>query len=159
MQQKLFATPQEAAMSGFSARYCRVVATAVDGDDGYVVVDTGSDGHPYLYGGAVKREAGGWSDGTSGNGDGWISSGDLEEEIGAYALWGEAPAGADAVRARWRGDVRETLIEHGVYLVAWWRVPCPEDDYPSVTEFRIDGNWVTAARSPLLDKYRPPSSH
>ncbi|MBB4634224.1 hypothetical protein [Longimicrobium terrae] len=141
MTQPTFATPQEAAMSGFSARHCRVVAMAVDGDDAYVVIDTGSDGFSYLYGGTAQREADGWRDGNSGNGDGWMST-DPERDLGVLTVWDEAPAGCDAVRVQWRGETREAAVHDGAYLVAWFKVACPEDSWPSVTSFRIGGRWV-----------------
>ena len=33
-----------------SGEHCRIVATRVDGDQAYVLLDTGTDTHPYLYG-------------------------------------------------------------------------------------------------------------
>jgi len=41
MTTQIFATPEAAAMQGFPAGHCRVVAVSVDGDDGFVVRDTG----------------------------------------------------------------------------------------------------------------------
>ena len=37
----IFETPEFAAMAGFPAMYCRVAASCRDGDDAYVVLDTG----------------------------------------------------------------------------------------------------------------------
>lgn len=141
MPQPTFATPQDAAMSGFPAGLCRVVAAAVEGDDAYVVIDTGSDGFNCLHGGTAQRQADGWRDGGGGNGDGWILT-DPDREIGVLAVWDEAPAACDAVRVQWRGEVREEPVRDGVYLVAWFRVACPEDSWPAVTSFRIGGRWV-----------------
>jgi len=40
---------EEAAMEGFPKAHCRVVASRTFEDDGYVLLDTGSPGRPYLY--------------------------------------------------------------------------------------------------------------
>jgi hypothetical protein len=137
-----FPTPEEAAMDGFPATACRVAAVASEGDDAYVVVDTGPPGHPYLCGVSARRENGGWVEGTSGSGPGWTLT-DGEHELGTATVWGEAPAGAVRVRAAYLGDVRERPVAGGVYLVAWWRVPSPTDAHPRVEAFRIGGKWVT----------------
>ncbi|HEU4456337.1 MAG TPA: hypothetical protein VFR81_24940 [Longimicrobium sp.] len=136
-----FETPELAAMAGFPAMYCRVAASYRDGDEAYVVVDTGSGGHPYLYGVSVARQDGGWVEGTSGNGPGWTLT-DRDRGLGTAHLWGEAPAGADRVRVTFRGETREAPVARGVYLVAWCRVP-DGDDSPRVDAFHVGGRWVT----------------
>ena len=127
-------------MSGFPAGHCRVVACEVDGDDAYVLLNTGSAEHPYLYGGTARREGGGWRDGTSGNGGGWTRT-DADDEVGVLSLWDIAPAGADAARVRWGDDVREVRVRDGAFLATWWRVPFPVDSWPEVVAFRIGGEW------------------
>ena len=129
-------------MDGFPGVACRVVASAREGDDAYVVVDTGPAGHPYLYGVALAREDGGWSEVASGNGGGWTVAGG-SDELGTLHLWGEAPAGADRVRAVYGTDVRERPVSGGTYLVTWWRVPA---DGPAarVEAFRVGGRWHPA---------------
>ena len=136
----LHPTPREAALSGFPPEHCRVAAAAEQGDDAYVLLDTGPAGHPYLYGVSVTRVEGGWRDGTSGNGPGWTLA-ESEGELGTATAWGEAPYGADRVRVAFRGDAREVPVENGVYLAAWWRVP-GTGDLPSVLAFRVRGTWV-----------------
>lgn len=107
-----------------------------------MVVDTGSDGHPYLYGVSARRRNGGWTGGTSGNGPGWTLSG-AENELGTATAWGQAPQGTTRVRASYRGDVREVPVARCVYLVAWFRVPAPSDgDAPRVEAFRVHGRWI-----------------
>lgn len=123
-------------MEGLPAAHCRVVASLAEGDDAFVVIDTGPAGHPYLDGATVRRVDGGWVGGSSGNGAGWTLT---EGELGTLHVWGEAPAGAEAVRVEWGGEVREAPVRNGVYLVAWWRVPCPEEDDPQVAGFRMGG--------------------
>lgn len=142
MRYATFPTPEEAAMDGFPGTACRVVASAREGDDAYVLLDTGPEGHPYLYGGCVTREDGGWAEGTSGNGPGWSLT-DAEHDLGTLTVWGEAPEGAVRVRVGFRGEAREAPVANGVYLVAWWRVPYP-DEFPRVEAFRVDGRWVPA---------------
>lgn len=133
-------------MQGFPAAHCRVVAVSVDGDDGFVVLDTGPATYRYLYGGTVQRVAGGWRDAISSNGGavGWTLT-DEARDLGVVAIWDEAPPGADAVRAAWGAEEREAPVQDGVYLVTWWRVPYPEGPLPRVTAFRIGGRWVAAA--------------
>lgn len=145
MSSTVFDTPEAAALDGFPAAHCRVVAALSAGDDAYVLLDTGPAGHPYLYGGCVHRRGGGWVDGTSGNGPGWTLT-DAEGELGTLAGWGEAPEGADRVRASFGGETREEPVSDGFYLVAWWRVPCPDYAAPRVEAFRIGGRWVPAPR-------------
>jgi hypothetical protein len=136
-----YPSPEEAAMIGFPGQAVRVLATARDGDDAYVLLDTGPAGEPYLYGVCVNRERGGWVEGTSGNGSGWTLTGG-EDDVGTLTEWGEAPEGATRVRVVFGGEVREAPVANGVYLLAWWRVPCPTDDFPRVDAFQIDGRWV-----------------
>jgi hypothetical protein len=63
-----FPTPEAAAMEGFPAAHCRVLAVDLNGEDGFVVLDTGPEDYRYLYGGTVKRVDGGWVGGCDGNG-------------------------------------------------------------------------------------------
>jgi hypothetical protein len=144
----LFPTPEAAAMKGFPAAHCRVLAVTLDGEDGFVVLDTGPADYRYLYGGTVKRVDGGWRGGIDSNGGavGWTVT-DPERELGVVAAWDEAPRGADAVRVAWRAEEREAPVENGVYLATWWREPSPEDEWPRVTAFRIDGRWVPASKT------------
>jgi hypothetical protein len=96
-----FETPEQAAMEGFPPAHCRMVESAVDGDDAFVVLDTGPAGRPYLYAGTVHRDAAGWHGGIDGNGGavGWTIT-DAERDLGVVAIWDEAPPGADAARIR-----------------------------------------------------------
>lgn len=141
LTQPSFATPEAAAMDGFPPAHCRVVASATQGDDGIVVLDTGAPGRPYLYAVAVWREAGRWSEGSSSNGLGWTLT-DPDNDLGTLAAWDYAPAGADRVRVAFRDEVRELPVADGTYLTAWWRVACPEDDWPRAVEFRVAGVWI-----------------
>ncbi len=127
-------------MSGFPAAHCRVVACEVEGDDAFVLLDTGSAERPYLYGGTARREPDGWRDGTGGNGSGWTRT-DADGELGVLTLWDAAPAGADAVRVGWGGDVREVPVRSGAFLATWWRVPAPTEGGPRVVAVRIGGEW------------------
>jgi hypothetical protein len=134
-----FDTPHAAALDGFPPG-TRVVASAAEGDDAYVLLDTGTDGHAYLYGACVRREGDGWIEGSSGNGPGWsVTDGDL----GTATVWGDdAPAGADLVRASCGGDTREAPVRDGIYFIAWWRVPHTAD--ARVDAFRVAGEWIPA---------------
>lgn len=133
-------------MQGFPAAHCRVLAVDTDGTHGFVVLDTGSAEHRYLYGGTVERMDGGWVGGCDGNGGavGWTLT-DSEHDVGVVALWDEAPPGADAVRVAWRGEERETPVRNGAYLVTWWREPDPKNALPRVTAFRVNGRWAPKA--------------
>ena len=44
-----FDGPEHAAMLGLPMKYCRVVASRVNGDDAYVLLNTGSSEQPYLF--------------------------------------------------------------------------------------------------------------
>lgn len=138
-----FDSPEDAAMYGFPARYCRVVASRTHGDDAYVLLDTGPSGHPYLYGVFCSGHEGRWRGAGSGNGPAWETT-DLDRQLGTPVVWGElpVPAGADRVRLEFQGDVVEEPVIEGMYLAAWWRVPCPEFDWPDVVGLRIDGGWT-----------------
>jgi hypothetical protein len=142
MASRTFPTPQAAALDGFPAAHCHVVASAVGDNDAYVLLDTGPAGHPCLYGVCVARAEGGWRAGTSGNGAGWTRT-DAARALGTATGWGQAPDGADRVRAALGGDAREAPVEHGVYLVAWWRVPAGAD-LPRAVAFRVGGRWMPA---------------
>jgi hypothetical protein len=140
MQLPTFDSPESAALDDFPAAHCRVVASAVEGDDGYVLLDTNPGGGGYLYGVNVHRTDGRWWHGSDGNGPGWTLTDD-ERDAGTLAAWGEAPRDAERVRVEWDGHVREASVLDGVYLVTWWRVPCP-NLFPRVAGFRVHGEWV-----------------
>lgn len=128
-------------MDGFPARSCRVVASRVHGDDAYVLLDTGSDGRSYLYGVNCSRHDGGWVEACSGNGPNWAQAGP-DHLLGTLVDWGEAPAGADMVRALFEGGAIEEPVQNGVYLVVWWRTPSPPASWSRVDAFRIRGVWT-----------------
>lgn len=144
MRFAIFPTPEDAAMDGFPGVPCRVVASAREGDDAYVVVDTGPVGHPYLCGVALARGGGGWSEVASGNGPGWTAAGGAHD-LGTVHLWGRAPEGATRVRAAFTGDVRERPVSGGFFLVAWWRVPAPDGPAARVEAFQVAGRWQPAS--------------
>jgi hypothetical protein len=130
-------TPEEAMMVGFPPRYCRVVASAINGDLAYVLLDTGSDGNPYLYGGWCHRIDGRWLEGSSSNmGGGWEGE---EDRNGNQADWGEAPTGAEALRFDLNGVHLEVPVQHGAYLAVFWDVPC--GDVPRMVAVKINGEW------------------
>jgi hypothetical protein len=129
-------------MNGFPARYCRVVASRVHEDAAYVLLDTGSRGQSYLYGVNCVRRDGRWEEVASGNGPCWAQAG-ADPALGTLTLWGDAPPGADRVRAEFGGQVVDEPISGGVYLVAWWNVPA--DSWAHVGAFRIRGEWTRAA--------------
>jgi hypothetical protein len=137
-----FDTPEAAAMEGFPPAYVRIVAMAQDGDDAFVVLDTGPAAYRYLYAGTVHRDGGRWYGGIDGNAVGGWTVTDQDAELGVVTLWDEAPPDADAVRVRWRGEEREVPVTHGVYLAVWWREPWPEDSWPAVAAFRVGDQWV-----------------
>jgi len=137
-------SPAAAALAGFPPGAVRIVAARAHGGDAYVLLDTRPGGPPYLYGLHWLREAGGgWVEGSSSNGGGWGVT-DADAELGTLVVWDEAPAGADRARVALGADVREETVEHGVFLSAWWRVPCPEDAWPRAVAFRVAGRWVEA---------------
>jgi hypothetical protein len=131
----------DAAMNLFPARHCRVVAARVEGDDAFVLLDTGSTGQPYLYGVNCRRQDGRWFEMSSGNGPGWALS-DEERRLGTWSAWDEAPAHADLVRIEFNGQVVEERVVEGAYLAVWWRQPEPDGAEPRAIAFRIKGDWV-----------------
>jgi hypothetical protein len=135
-----FDSPESAAMEGFPPEHCRVIASRVDGDDAYVLLNTGTPRQPYLYGANCRREGGRWFDGVSGNGPGWAHS-SHDPDVGTLSFWGDAPPGAEMVRVDFDGDVIEELVKEDAYLLVWWRVPPPQV-WPRVTGFRVLGSWV-----------------
>jgi len=135
-----FDSPEGAAMVGFPAKYCRVIASRVEGDDGYVLLNTGSPGSPYLYGVNCWRVNGRWFEGGSGNGPGWEQRGH-DPDVGTLSFWGDAPADAEMARVEFEGALLMAPVVDGAYLVVWWRVPLPQT-WPRVTAFQIAGCWV-----------------
>ncbi len=117
-------SPESAAMTGFPAAHCRVVASETFGDDAYVLLDTGPPGQPYLYGCSCYRKGGQWFESASGNGPGWTAAID-DPEVGALTCWGDAPAGAKTVRVEFDGAVVEARVREGVYFLIKWRAPFP----------------------------------
>ena len=70
MLSRMFPTPEAAAMDGFPTEHCRVLAVDADGDDAFVVLDTGPTEYRYLYSGTVERVGDGWIGGIDSNGGG-----------------------------------------------------------------------------------------
>jgi hypothetical protein len=134
-------SPEHAAMEGFPAKWCRVLARRVHGDDAYVLLDTGSRDRPYLYGVTCKRQDGRWIEGASGNGPGWSQT-DEATRLGTWSMWDEAPAGVEMVRVELNGQVLEERVVDGAYLAVWFRQPEPRGPGPRVTAYRIAGRWI-----------------
>jgi hypothetical protein len=134
-----FDSPESAAMNGFPATHCSVITSRTQGDDAYVLLNTGS-GAPYLYGVVCGRRNGQWFERGSSNGPGWEQTAH-DPDVGTLSFWGEAPAGADMVRVGCAGEEIEELVTQGVYLLVWWRVRSPVD-WPRITAFRLAGAWV-----------------
>ncbi len=130
-------------MTGFPPEHCRVVEVRTDGDDAYVLLDTGPRGQPYLYGVSCKRQNGRWFDHGSANGPGWSQT-DQAKRLGTLTAWGEAPADGDMVRFELNGHVVEEPVVEGAYLAAWWRQPesGPDAAWPDMVAFRIRGQWA-----------------
>jgi hypothetical protein len=76
MSQGGFDSPEVAAMSTFPAEHAYVVAARTQGDDAYVLLNTGSHEQPYLYGVNCRRRAGRWHESGSGSGPGWEQTAD-----------------------------------------------------------------------------------
>src|SRR3954469_7405964 len=138
-----FDAPEHAAMVGFPPKYCRVVASRVNGDGAYVLLNTGSSEQPYLYGVNCRRENGRWFEGGSSNGPGWEQTGH-DPDVGTLSLWGDTPADADMVRVEFEGHIVEEPVIDRAYLVVWWRLPAPQE-WPRARAFRIAGGWVDSA--------------
>ncbi len=127
-------------MDGFPPNHCRVIASRIEGDDAYILLSTGSNAPPYLYGVNCGRKNGRWLEGGSANGPGWEQTGH-DPDVGTLSLWGKAPTGADMVRVQFEGNPVEQTVTEGAYLFVWWRV-APPQDWPRAAGFRIDGRWV-----------------
>ena len=135
-----FATLGEAVRTSFPLDSCRIVAVHEHGDAAVALFDTRPSAEPYLYEGHYQRENGRWSEGSSSNGAGWQRL-KPDSELGVVTAWGEAPAGADQVRAELEGHVLEEAVVSGVYFVVWWDVLASD---PQVSAFRVNGEWVRA---------------
>ena len=135
-----FATLDEAVRNSFPMGSYRILGVREHGDAAVALLDTRRSAEPYLYEVHYQRQNGQWSEGSSSNGAGWHRL-ELDSDLGVATAWGEAPAGADRVRAELGGQVLEEPVANGVYLVAWWDLP------PStlqVSAFRVKGEWVRA---------------
>jgi hypothetical protein len=135
-----FTTPEDAAMDGFPSKYCRVVASRVDHDDAYVLLDTGSDGRSYLYGVNCRRQDGLWHELSSSNGCGWSPS-ESDPLRGTMVYWDEAPADADSVRIEFDGRIWEEPVRDRAFLAVWWNVTSPQSGWPQLVAARVKGEW------------------
>ena len=134
-----FDTPEAAAMSTFPAESCSVVAARTEGDDAYVLLDTGPPERPYLYGVNCHRTDGRWFEGASSNGPGWGQTDD-GTDVGTLSLWNDVPMGVDSVRVAFGGAVIDEPVQNGAYLLVWFRVQLPSE-WPRVVAVRRSGNW------------------
>ena len=143
MTHPLFDSPEDAATQGLPAQHGRVVAWRAQGDDAYVLLDSGPQGQPYLYGVCCSRHGGRWRRDSSGDGPGWTQAGP-DPLLGTLVAWDLAPKGADRVRVQCAGQMLEEAVTGPAYLVVWWRVP--DLGFASPTAFRIGGEWIGADR-------------
>jgi hypothetical protein len=133
-------SPESAAMVGFPAAHCRVIASRTFGDEAYVLLDTGPQGQPYLYGSNCYRRDGRWVEGGSGNGGGWAPTTD-DPALGTLSFWGDAPAGIDAVRVEFDNAIWEEPVRHNAYFLVWWRVSIPTE-WPRIVAISENGAWT-----------------
>src|SRR5262245_58436811 len=132
-------TPEAAAMAGFPPSNCRVVASDVNGDHAYVLLDVGSPGQPYLYGSNCVRSGAEWIEANSGNGGGWSLT-DEQTGLGTWCVWDDVPPDADLVRVEFDGRVSEHPVRDGFYFVVWWNQPITIE--PAVMAIRVRGEWL-----------------
>jgi hypothetical protein len=132
-------SPEGAAMEGFPARYCHIVAIRVNGDDAYALLDTGPVDQPYLYGVNCKRRNSRWFWTAGVNGPSWGLT-DETRNVGALSFWDAAPAAADRVRVEFKGQIVEEPVVESAYLVVFWNQP--QTFSPGKVAFRIDGQWI-----------------
>ena len=135
-----FATLDEVVRASFPVDSTRIVAIREHGSAAVALFDTRPSAEPYLYEVHYQRGNGRWSEGSSSNGCGWHLL-DPNAELGVVTAWGEAPSGADRVRAELEGRVLEEAVVAGIYLLVWWDVPCSA---ARVTAFRVQSEWVRA---------------
>ena len=140
MSEDRFDAPDDVAMAGFPPEHCRVVASRVNGDYAYVLLNTGPSEQPYLYGIHCRRENGTWLQKGSSNDPGWEQTDD-DPETGTLAFWDHAPAGADMVGTQFDGRTFEGPVMDRIYLLVWWGVAEPQN-WPCVQAFRMAGVWV-----------------
>lgn len=146
------ASPESAALTGFSAAHCRVVASETSRDDAYVLLDTGQPGRTYLYGSTCHRKNGLWFEGSSGNGPGWSAT-TADDEVGTLSLWGDAPAGVEMVRVEFDGETADIPVRNGVYFVVRWRVPS-SSQWPEIVAVRESGEWKAESIAGLFRRWR-----
>src|SRR3954453_13402156 len=92
-----FLSPEQAAVAAFPPGVARVIASWAHGTVAYVLLDTGPNTHPYLYGTHCHLVDDGWVEGNSSNGGGWACS-NRHDDLGVLTLWDSAPTGAARVR-------------------------------------------------------------
>jgi hypothetical protein len=132
-------SPEQAAMVGFPAAHCRVIASQSFEDDAYVLLDTGSPGQPYLYGANCYRKDGKWFESGSSDASGWAQT-SHDPDLGTLSFWGDAPASVDSVRVEFGNTLVDAPIHQGAYFLVWWRVPNPSE-WPDIVAIREDGTW------------------
>jgi hypothetical protein len=101
-----------------------------DGQHAVVLVDKGKPGKPYVLEVLCERVAGAWTTRSDSNGHGWTATrmddGLNQRNLGVLTLWDEAPAGADAVSVKWKGQRYTAPVAGGHFLFVAWDVP--DDD-------------------------------
>ena len=132
-------SPERAAMTGFPEAHCRVIASRRLEDDAYVLLDTGSPGHPYLYGLNCFQRDGQWFEHGSSNGPGWEQTGH-DPDVGTLSLWADVPEDVDCVRVNFDGVLIEEPVSDA--LLVRWRVAQPTQ-WPHVVAVRANGTWTT----------------
>jgi len=64
-----------------------------------------------------------------------------DPELGTLTVWDDAPEGASAVRMEFQGVIVEEPVRDGAYLFVWWRVPCPEEEWPRLLAILTESGW------------------
>jgi hypothetical protein len=130
-------TPEEAARGEIPERYARALGVAYSPDGNHAVVLLGTNEPPSLYPYQVLcgRGEGGWYEGISGNGPGWSTTKDAEDDpnLGVVTLWDEAPPEAAAAVISFDALEHEAPVRESYFLFAAWDVPhdLAYEAYPS----------------------------
>jgi hypothetical protein len=107
-----------------------------DGKHAVVLVDKGKPGKLYVLQVLCERVAEVWTTQSDSNGHGWTATrmdDPLDQRnLGVLTLWGDAPAGADAVTVRWKEQEHIVPVAAGHYLFTVWDVP--DGDFEEMPE-------------------------
>ena len=105
------------ASSGYPPGVAVPLFVSVHGDHAAVLLETGTDTHPYPYLVMCAYEDGHWQELASANMGGWYQT---EDDNGAVVFWDDSDGLTEPVEIEFKGRRWPAEVKSGVAWSIWW---------------------------------------